>query len=98
MALTKKDIAAAISNELNVHIREASSITESILKVIKGTLAAGDDVLVSRFGKFQVNNKFARLGRNPKTGEPMMLEPRRVVTYKPSGLLRERLNNSSNDN
>jgi integration host factor subunit alpha len=65
MALRKKDIADAIRLDLNISNRESILVTESILKTIKETLASGDEVLVSRFGKFQVNEKSERLGRNP---------------------------------
>jgi integration host factor subunit alpha len=92
MALWKKDIADAIRLDLNISNSESVLVTESILKTIKETLASGDEVLVSRFGKFQVNQKSERLGRNPYTGEPMMLPPHRVVTFKASCMLRDRLN------
>ena len=92
MTLKKQDIAEAIRANLGVPHSEAGLITESILKVLKNTLASGEDVLISRFGKFQINDKDARKGRNPKTGETMILESRRVVTFKPSEKLRNRLN------
>jgi integration host factor subunit alpha len=61
---------------------------------MKSTLASGEDVLISGFGKFCVNEKGARKGRNPATGGDLMLKPRRVVTFKVSGKLREKLNGS----
>jgi integration host factor subunit alpha len=60
--------------------------------LIKRSLAAGDDVLISGFGKFNVRQKATRRGRNPATGEDMTLEPRKVVTFKCSALLKEKLN------
>lgn len=92
MALTKQDIADAIRLRMGVSRPRAVEITEAMIKLLKDTLSAGEDVLVSRFGKFQVNQKTERLGRNPYTGEQMILPPRRVVTFKPAGNLKERLN------
>ena len=70
-------------------------IPESILKIIKSNLESGEDVLISGFGKFCVNEKRERKGRNPSTGEDMMLAPRKVVTFKCSGGLRTRVNERS---
>ena len=66
--------------------------TEIMLELIKSTLASGEDVLVSGFGKFCVKKKSERRGRNPATGNDMMLPPRRVVTFQCSGKLREKIN------
>jgi integration host factor subunit alpha len=65
---------------------------EILLKIMKRTLESGEDVLVSGFGKFCVKTKHERRGRNPATGEDMMLEPRRVVTFMCSGKLRDKIN------
>jgi integration host factor subunit alpha len=73
---------------------QSSEVTETLLEVIKRTLASGEDVLVSGFGKFCVNKKAKRKGRNPATGEEMMLNPRRVVTFKCSGKLKRKINGS----
>ena len=70
----------------------SAEITESLLEPIKSSLASGDDVLVSGFGKFCVKEKNERKGRNPATGQDLMLAPRRVVTFKCSGKLREKVN------
>ena len=67
-------------------------IVESLIEIIKGTLEAGDDVLVSGFGKFSVKSKGARRGRNPATGSDLMLSARKVVTFKCSGKFRDKLN------
>jgi integration host factor subunit alpha len=67
-------------------------LVEQLIEAIKSTLASGEDVLVSSFGKFSVNDKKERRGRNPATGDSMMLRPRRVVTFKCSGKLRRRVN------
>ena len=65
---------------------------EALLKIIEKILESGEDVLISGFGKFCVKNKKERRGKNPATGEDMMLEPRKVVVFKCSGKLRERVN------
>jgi integration host factor subunit alpha len=59
---------------------------------MKNCLASGEELLISGFGKFNVKDKNARRGRNPQTGEELILEPRRVITFKPSGILRTRIN------
>lgn len=71
---------------------EAAHIIETLFELMKQSLEAGDDVLISGFGKFCVKDKSGRRGRNPQTGESMMLESRRVVTFKHSGVLREKMN------
>jgi len=91
MALTKKDIVDRMQMELGFLRNRSVEITESLLELIKATLESGDDVLVSGFGKFCVKEKKARKGRNPATGEDLMLKPRRVVTFKWSGKLRQRV-------
>ena len=92
MALTKKDIADQIQNELGFPKNRSVELTETLLEIIKASLESGDDVLVSGFGKFCVKEKRERKGRNPSTGEEMMLRPRRVVTFKGSGKLRGKIN------
>jgi len=91
MALTKKDIVDRMQAELGFLRKKSVEINESLLELIKASLESGDDVLVSGFGKFCVKEKKARKGRNPATGEDLMLKPRRVVTFKWSGKLRERV-------
>ena len=92
MALTKADIVAQLTNHLGFTKKQASDTTETLLEIIKSTLASGEDVLVSGFGKFCVKEKAERRGRNPATGESMMLDKRRVVTFKCSGKLRDKIN------
>jgi len=91
MVLTKSDIAAKI-NELGFTKKTAVDTVESLLEIIKQTLANGDDVLVSGFGKFCVKSKRARRGRNPATGANLTLRERKVVTFKCSGKLRNNIN------
>jgi integration host factor subunit alpha len=71
---------------------QAYKAVETILKTIKASLENGDDVLLSGFGKFNVRGKSARRGRNPLTGDSLLLDARKVVTFKPSGILRKKLN------
>lgn len=92
MNLTKADIVKAIVEDLGYPKKKSIETVEALLEIIKGTLAAGEDVLVSGFGKFCVKEKSERRGRNPATGDSLMLRPRRVVTFKWSGKLRDKLN------
>jgi integration host factor subunit alpha len=92
MSLTKIEIVESIHNEIGIPKNKSTEIVETLLEIIKRTLASGEDVLVSGFGKFCVKEKKKRKGRNPATGDDMMLEPRKVVTFKCSGTLRERVN------
>ncbi len=92
MALTKADIVEDIRLKNGYTKNQAIETVEILLEIIKRTLESGEDVLISGFGKFCVNEKKERRGRNPATGEDMMLEPRKVVTFKCSGKLRDRIN------
>jgi integration host factor subunit alpha len=92
MALTKAAIVDLMADELGLPRNKSTDAVESLLEIIKSALESGDDVLVSGFGKLCVRDKKARRGRNPSTGEDKMLRARRVVTFKCSGKLRERLN------
>ncbi len=91
MALTKVHIITSIQNQLNIPKNKSSEIVESLLEIIKSTLESGEDVLISGFGKFCVKEKGERRGRNPATGDDLMLAPRKVVTFRCSGKLRERV-------
>jgi integration host factor subunit alpha len=92
MTLTKTQIVEAVQNQNGYYGDEAQEIVETLIEIIKKTLASGEDVLVSGFGKFCVKEKKERKGRNPNTCEDMMLDAKRVVTFKCSGKLRERIN------
>ena len=92
MALTKAQIVESIQNQTGFPKNKSSEIVEILFEIIKSTLASGEDVLISNFGKFCVNQKKERKGRNPATGEDMMLEPRKVVTFKCSVKLRDKIN------
>jgi len=92
MALTKHGIVEQVYSELGFPKNKSVEIVESLLEIIKSTLEFGEDVLVSGFGKFCVNDKKERKGRNPATGEDLMLKPRRIVAFKYSGTLRDKVN------
>ncbi len=96
MALTKQTIIEKISEKNNQAPAEAKRTIETLLEIMKSTLASGEDIMVSGFGKFQVNEKAPRKGRNPATGKDMMLGKRRVVTFKCSGRLRDQMNGEKN--
>ncbi len=92
MTLTKAHIIGSIQSQFDISRPESSRLVESLLETIKATLVNGEDVLISGFGKFIVKGKAARRGRNPQTGGDLTLEPRRVITFKCSALLREKIN------
>ncbi len=91
MALTKNDIVERIHG-LGFTKKKSVDIIETLLELIKSKLENGDDVLISGFGKFCVKDKKKRRGRNPATGSDLMLRERKVVTFKCSGKLRNKIN------
>ena len=92
MTLTKANMAVAVAEQIGYPKNQSTKMIETLLEIIKRTVESGEDVLVSGFGKFCVKTKRERRGRNPATGEDMMLEPRRVVTFNCSRKLRDRVN------
>jgi len=92
LAFTKQTIIEKIAEKNNLSNSEAKETIETLLEIMKSTLASGEDIMISGFGKFQVNEKAPRKGRNPATGETMVLKKRRVVVFKCSGGLRDRVN------
>ena len=93
MALTKSQIVKQV-NDLGFSNKQSAEIIETLLEIIKRSLENGEDVLVSGFGKFCVKDKSQRRGRNPATGEDLLLDARRMVTFKCSGKLRDRIDGS----
>ena len=93
MALTKSQIIMQV-HELGYSKKDSAEIVENLLEIIKQRLEDGEDVMVSGFGKLSVKQKSPRRGRNPATGDDLMLDARKVVTFKPSGKLRKRINGS----
>ena len=92
MALTKAHIIESIHSQLGLPKKNCTEIFETLLDIMKNSLADGDEVLISGFGKFCVKDKKERRGRNPATGSDMMLDQRRVVTFRCSSVLRSRVN------
>jgi integration host factor subunit alpha len=95
MALRKKELADLLYEELEFSKKECAPIVESFFEVIKDELAKGNDVMISGFGKWSVNKKNARVVRNPKTGEKITLDARKVVTFRGGEKLRSALNHGS---
>ncbi len=91
MALTKNDIVGEV-HQLGFTKKKSVETVESMLDIIKHSLESGEDVLISGFGKFCVKGKKQRRGRNPATGEDLLLRERKVVTFKCSGKLRDKIN------
>ena len=92
MSLTKEDLVDSIHNHLDLTKRQSNEVFESLFEIMKRTLGNGEDVLISGFGKFCVKDKNERRGRNPQTGDDMMLGSRRVLIFKCSGVLRNKIN------
>lgn len=92
MTLTKARIAESIQKELNLPIKKSAKLVESCVEIIKSTLESGEDILISGFGKFCIKEKNERRGRNPATGDDMMIKSRRIVTFKCSEKLRVAIN------
>lgn len=92
MTLTKADIVESVNNELGYPKNRCSELVETLLEIIKESLEQGEDVLISGFGKFCVKGKKQRRGRNPATGDDLLLGERTVVTFKCSHLLRDKIN------
>jgi integration host factor subunit alpha len=95
MTLTKADLIRQVYNQHEGLIKiQATDAVEDFLRISKNTLISGSDLLLSGFGKFNVKDKKSRRGRNPRTGEDLILDARRVVTFKPSGILKDKVNGS----
>lgn len=92
MAVPKRQLTECVYDRCGFRMREAAAAVEALLELIKSELESGEDILISGFGKFYVRDKPTRRGRNPQTGEELTLESRRLVTFKPSGVLRRKLN------
>ena len=92
MTTTKSDLVNAVAEANGFPQNKSAEIVETLIHLIKTKLAGGEDVLISGFGKFCVKKKRERRGRNPATGEDMILEARKVVTFKCSGQLRDKIN------
>jgi len=92
MPPTKKRLTENISSNLNLPKRQSAVLVENLFEWVKSTLAAGDDLLITGFAKFFVLEQRPRTGRNPQSGGELYLDSRRVVRFRPSGVLRRKLN------
>ncbi len=89
--LTRMDLGEAVFREVGLSRNESAQLVESVLQHISDALVNGESVKISSFGTFSVRDKNARVGRNPKTGEEVPILPRRVLTFRPSHLMKERV-------
>ena len=90
--MTKADIIDAVCEDNGFSKRESAKITETMLDIIKESLENGENVKLSGFGSFNIQHKRARRGRNPQTGEEIIISARRVLSFNPSEILRDELN------
>jgi integration host factor subunit alpha len=94
MTVTKSTLVETVYHTANLKKPEAAVAVEGVLGIMKSALAGGDSVLISGFGKFEVKDKNARRGRNPQTGDDLMLDGRRVATFRCSPAIRRKMNGS----
>ncbi|MBF0108482.1 MAG: integration host factor subunit alpha [Magnetococcales bacterium] len=94
MSLTKLDLANAVYRNLGLSRSDAAIMVDEVFELIRHQLESGETVKLPGFGNFQVRQKNARRGRNPKSGEEVEISARKVVTFKPSAILRKRVNNA----
>jgi len=93
--LTRMDLSEAVFREVGLSRNESSDLVEGILKHLSDALVKGESVKISSFGTFSVRAKTARVGRNPKTGEEVPITPRRVLSFRPSHLMKDRVNSGN---
>ena len=89
--LTRMDLSESVFREVGLSRNESADLVESVLEKISASLVAGEQVKISSFGTFSIRQKNARVGRNPKTGEEAPIPPRRVLTFRPSHLMKDRV-------
>ena len=90
--VTRKELAVAVNEQLGISQRNSSDIVDTVFSVLKDTLVQGESVKLVQFGTLTVRDKAPRRGRNPRTGESMTITKRKMVSFRPSKQLRERLN------
>jgi len=93
--LTRMDLSEAIFREVGLSRNESADLVESVLDNISNALVKGENVKISSFGTFNIRDKTERIGRNPKTGEEVPIRPRRVLTFRPSHLMKDRVANGN---
>lgn len=89
--LTRMDLAESVFREVGLSRNESATLVESVLQHVSDALAGGETVKISSFGTFSLREKSARVGRNPKTGDEVPISPRRVLTFRPSHLMKDRV-------
>ncbi|MGR3496686.1 integration host factor subunit alpha [Citreimonas sp.] len=89
--LTRMDLSEAVFREVGLSRNESADLVEAVLQHMSDALVQGEQVKISSFGTFSVRDKAARVGRNPKTGEEVPIQPRRVLTFRPSHLMKDRV-------
>lgn len=89
--LTRMDLSESVFREVGLSRNESADLVESVLEKISGSLVSGEQVKISSFGTFSIRQKNARVGRNPKTGEEAPIPPRRVLTFRPSHLMKDKV-------
>ena len=90
--VTRADLAEAVYETVGLSRTESAQLVERVLELISGALVAGENVKLSSFGSFQVRSKNERIGRNPKTGQEVPISPRQVLVFKPSNVLKTKIN------
>ena len=93
--LTRMDLSEAVFHEVGLSRNESAELVESVLDHVSDALVAGESVKISSFGTFSIRSKNERIGRNPKTGEEVPIAPRRVLTFRPSHLMKERVDSGN---
>ena len=93
--ITRSELSEAVYQEVGLSRNESADLFETILSKISDTLASGESVKISSFGSFSVRHKSERMGRNPKTGEEVPISPRRVIVFKPSQVLKNKIGSSA---
>ena len=89
--LTRMDLSESVFREVGLSRNESADLVESVLEKISASLVSGEQVKISSFGTFSIREKNARVGRNPKTGKEAPIPPRRVLTFRPSHLMKDRV-------
>lgn len=90
--MTKADIVERVADQCGVSKKDSIEMVESVFCILKDTLENGEEIKISGFGKFEVKNKRARKGRNPQTGDNITIEARRILSFKPSTILKNTIN------
>ncbi len=93
--VTRADLSEAVYEEIGLSRAESAALVEQVLDLISDTLVSGQNVKLSSFGSFVLRQKGGRIGRNPKTGEEVPIDPRRVLTFKASQVMRDRINSGT---